>query len=81
MYYVIEIATGDVKIAGKAVYEYATANDAIAAFHGKLSTAMKSNLFDTELIIIIDETGKIIKREKYNKPMSVYTEFEENELG
>lgn len=68
MFYLIEIATGDVKIAGKAVYQYDTQNDAVAAFHAKLSTAMKSELFETELVIAIDENGKVLKRERYIKP-------------
>lgn len=34
-YYVIEIATGDSKIAGKAIYEYATKNEALASYLNK----------------------------------------------
>lgn len=64
-YYVIEISSGDSKIAGKAIYEYATEHDAVATFHSKLGTAMKSDLYETALIMVIDGDGKVIKREKY----------------
>lgn len=67
MFYLIEIATGDSKIAGKAVYSYETENEAVANFHSKMGQAMKSDLFNTELCVVIDEDGKVIKREKYVK--------------
>lgn len=69
MFYLIEIATGDSKIAGKAVYSYETENEAVANFHSKMGQAMKSDLFNTELCVVIDEDGKVIKREKYVKDM------------
>lgn len=66
-YYVIEIATGDAKIQGKGIYEYATENEAVASFHSKLGTAMKSELYTSELIMVVDSDGKVLKREKYNR--------------
>ena len=66
-YYVIEIATGDTKIAGKGIYEFNTENEAVASFHSKLGTAMKSELYETELIMVVDSEGKLIKREKYTR--------------
>lgn len=65
MYYVMEISTGDPKIAGRAVYAYESLRDASATFHSKLGTAMKSDLYETELIIVVDEYGSVIKRERY----------------
>lgn len=64
-YYVIEIATGDEKIKGKGIYEYATETEAVASFHSKLGTAMKSAMYESELIMVVDSDGKVIKREKY----------------
>ena len=64
-YYVLEISEGDAKIAGKGVYEYATEKEAVASFHSKLGTAMKSALYTSELIMVLDADGKVIKREKY----------------
>lgn len=64
-YYVIVISTGDSKIAGPSVYGYATEREAVATFHQKLSSAMKSDLYESELILVIDTSGKVIKREKY----------------
>lgn len=67
-FYVIEIATGDAKIAGKGIYEY-TGEDAekaaVATFHSKLGVAMKSDLYESDLLMVIDDSGKVIKREKY----------------
>lgn len=62
-YYLIEIAEGDSKIEGKAIYEYNTLNDAIAAFHKKLGVAMSSDLYTSELVMIINSNGG--KYDKY----------------
>lgn len=64
-YYVIEIAEGDAKISGKGIYEYDNEKSAVASFHSKLGTAMKSDLYKSELIMVVDSDGKVIKREKY----------------
>lgn len=64
-FYVVEIAEGDEKVKGFATYEKASEKEAVALFHQKLSTAMKSELFTSELVMVIDENGKVIKREKY----------------
>lgn len=69
MFYVIEIATGDAQITGKAVYEYATEKDAVATFHTKMGNAMKSSLYATELLMVVDDKGTVLKREKYAKPI------------
>lgn len=63
-YYVLEIANGDKKIAGKSVYEYNTEQDAIASFHSKLGTAMKSDLYIDSLVMVINSDGWVIKSEK-----------------
>lgn len=65
-YFVVEIATGDTKIAGKAIYGYETEKEAIAVFHQKLSTAMKSEMYTSSLVMVVDADGKVLKREKYN---------------
>lgn len=64
-YFVVEIATGDAKIAGKGIYSYGTEKEAVASFHSKLGTAMKSELYTSELIMVVDAEGKVLKREKY----------------
>ena len=64
-YYVVEIASGDANISGKAIYEYDSETAAVAAYHGKLSTAMKSDMYASDLVIVIDEAGRVIKREYY----------------
>lgn len=67
MYYLIEISTGDAKIAGQAIYSYKSEREAIASFHSKLGTAMKSDLYETEIVMLIDDDAQLIKREKYVK--------------
>lgn len=67
MFYVIEIATGDSKIAGKSIYEYETEQLAVATFHAKMGTAMKSALYTSELLLVIDDSGNLIKREQYTR--------------
>lgn len=64
-FYVIEIAEGDAQVKGYAIYEKATEKEAVALFHQKLSTAMRSDLYTADLLMVIDGDGKVIKREKY----------------
>lgn len=66
-FYLIEIATGDAKIAGKSVYEYGTKNEAVAMFHQKLGTAMKSELYTTEVIMVTDYSGNVITKEYFTR--------------
>ena len=70
MFYVIEISTGDAKIAGRAIYQYNTIDEAIATFHSKLGTAMKSDLYATELIMVMDDEGAVLRVEKYIKTIT-----------
>lgn len=70
-YYVFEVATGDSKIAGKGVYEYNTLNEAVANFHSKLGIAMKSDLYDSDLVMVINAEGGVHKVEKYTKPVVI----------
>lgn len=56
-YYVIEIAEGDSSIRGKSVYEYPTLNEAEASFHKKIGTAMSSDLFESDLVMVINSNG------------------------
>lgn len=65
MFYLIEIATGDAKITARSIFTYDNEKDAIANFHARLGTAMKSDLYTTDLCMVIDENGSVIKREKY----------------
>lgn len=64
-YYVIEIATGDSKIEGKSIYEYATEKEAVASFHKKLGTAGGSSLYASDLVMVVNSEGTVIKRELY----------------
>lgn len=64
-YYVLEIATGDSKIQGKGVYEYDNRKDALASFHRRLGTAMSSELYSTDMIMVIDSFGGVIISDYY----------------
>jgi len=67
MYYVIEISNGDPKIEGKAIYQYDTIEAAVGAFHSKLGAAMKSDLYTSELVLVIGADGEVMRAEKYTK--------------
>lgn len=67
-FYVIEIATGDAKIAGTGMYGPYDENMAIATWHGKLSTARKSPLFTSDLVVVMNADGVVTKVEKYEVP-------------
>lgn len=64
-FYVIEISDGDSKIKGKAIYEYDNKNSAIATFHKKLGTAMSSELYTAEQIMVVNSNNVVIACEKY----------------
>ena len=67
MFYVVEVSTGDAQIAGKAVYQYNTLAEAVGPFHSKLGSAMKSALYETELVLVIEDNGNVNRSEKYIK--------------
>lgn len=64
-YYLIEVADGDEKIKGKAIYSYETKKEAMANFHSKLGNAMKSELYTSERIAVINDTMAIEISEVY----------------
>jgi len=67
LYYVIEIAEGDSKIAGKGIYTYATQREALASYHSKLGVAMKSDLYTADLVMVIDANGGVEAVYKYTR--------------
>lgn len=72
MIYLLEVTTTD-KVS-KAVYEYATLNEAKANFHSKLGSQMKSSSCNAELVMVIDEYGAVYASERYTKPAEPETE-------
>lgn len=66
-FYLIEVASGDSKIAGKGMYEYATRDEAIANFHSKMGTAMKSDLYTREQLLVVDENNVVYKSEIFTR--------------
>lgn len=69
-YYLIEIADGDAKIKGKGIYEYDNRNDAIANFHAKMGVAMKSDLYTSELLLVVNSEGGTERVEKFTRSTS-----------
>lgn len=65
-YQVIEIAEGDARVAGSAIYKPTIKKAAIAQFHKKLGTAMNSDLYTRDLVMVIDRNGRVVKREVYD---------------
>ena len=76
MFFVFEASTGDAAIAGNAVYSYSTFDEAVATFHSKMGTAMKSLMYTTELLVVMDDNGAVHRTEKFTRPE---VEGEENE--
>ncbi len=68
MFYVIEVSTGDAAIAGRAIYAYETYDEAVATFHSKMGTAMKSLMYATELLMVIGDDGAVYRTEKFTSP-------------
>lgn len=63
-YFLINIETyNDGSADSKAIYTYATQDDAIAAYHSKLGSAMKNAKCRTVLCMVISETGNVVKQE------------------
>lgn len=67
-FYVVEIAEGDAKIKGKGIYEYATKDEAVASFHSKMGTAMKSELYTREQLLVLDQFNNVLVSEVYERP-------------
>lgn len=66
-YFLIEIAEGNSKIAGYAVYKYETRNEAIATFHQKMGNAMKSELYTKEQLMVVDSENCQIISEVFDR--------------
>lgn len=66
-YFLIEISEGENAIKGKAIYEYPTLDAAVASFHKKLGTAMASELYESELVMVSDSCGAIYKNEYWQR--------------
>lgn len=74
MFYIIEVSTGDSKIAGKAIYERDTLEQAVALFHKKMGTAMDSELYTGELCVVMDSHGAVYRSEEYVASVQPVTE-------
>lgn len=68
MFYLIEIAHGDSKIEGKGIYTYESQREAMANFHSKLGVAMKSDLYTSDVLVVINQMGDTIAKECYVAP-------------
>lgn len=67
MYYVIEITQGDASVNGKSIYEYKTLQEAKSSFYKKYGTALGSDLYTGELILLADDKGTIFNIEHFEK--------------
>ena len=70
MFYLVEIAKGDASIQSKAVYEYATQDEAEGNFHRKLGNAILSNLFTEETCLVVDSNGAVYDTGHHVKPVA-----------
>lgn len=71
MYHVIEITEGDKAIAGKGIYTYDSLEKATAAWHDKLGTAGRSDLYTHSVCAIMDDHGAIYRSEEVVKPAAI----------
>lgn len=72
MYYLIEITTyNNGTAAAYAVYAYDTKDGAVAAFHQKLSGAMKNVNYASELCMVSDGVGVVYKNEYWQRQANV----------
>jgi len=79
MYYVIEISkTKDKETESKAIYSYASRDEAVGTFHQKMGGAMKNENYLTELCQVIDSHGAIIDTEYFERQVEPI-EVEPNE--
>lgn len=76
-YYLIEVVTGDDKVKGKGMYEYDTLKEAVANFHQKLGIAMKSDLYETNLLMVVNSEGGVHEIESYKNTSYTPPEVEE----
>ena len=67
-YYVVEITTYvDETPDAKGVYAYDSETEAMAAYHNKMGGAMKNENYESELIIVSNSIGGILKVDYFNR--------------
>lgn len=67
-FYLVELTTTTgSESPAKAVYEYDDLNTAVANFHSKLGAQMKSETCESEMCLVINESGAQQKVEYYVK--------------
>lgn len=80
-FYVVEITTyNDGTKDAKGVYEYEDEAKAMASYHKKMGGAMDTEKYETELIIVSNSIGGILKVDYFNRhPQPETTEASESE--
>lgn len=67
-FYVIEITTYNNETPdAKGVYEYSNENAAMASYHNKMGGAMNNENYETELLIVVNSIGGILKVDYFNR--------------
>lgn len=65
-FYLVEITTYEDGIpTATGIYAYDNEIDAVANFHSKMGGAMKNANYATELLIVLNENGGIVKDEQF----------------
>lgn len=59
------------------MYPYATEMEAIANLHSKMGGAMKNEKYASELLMILTNTGTVVKSEYWVRPIEAVEETEE----
>lgn len=70
MFYLVEVTEYmNETPSAKAVYSYESQDEAIARFHQKMGGAMLNENYATELLVVMNSTGKTVKTEYYARPV------------
>lgn len=68
MFYLIEVTNYNNGTAeAKAIYPYETEDEAISKWHSKMGGAMSNATYETELLIVINSVGAVIRSEYWQR--------------
>lgn len=68
MFYLIEVTSyNNGTEEAKAIYSYQTEDEAVAKWHSKMGGAMSNETYETELLIVVDSVGTVIRSDYWQR--------------
>lgn len=68
MFYLIEVTNYNNDTAeSKAIYSYQTEDEAVSKWHTKMGGAMSNETYDTELLIVVNSVGAVIRSDYWQR--------------